>query len=460
MLAISSKGDIAMRLGSEPIGTLARAPIGGGTPREILEHVTTADWAPDGESMAIVRRVGGSFRLEYPVGNVLLANQVRKPDHLRISPDGSTAAIMVYDAEGGDFSLTLFSAGKQPRAIARSFRMVGGLAWTPDGSAVLLGAARTGSAPAIYRIDLSGRMSPAYRMPGWPQLMDTAGNGDLLVAAINSRLGITALTPFHSRLQDLAWLDGSLVADLSADGTMLLFGEISAGDGRHAAIYLRKTDGSPAVRIGFGNRFTLSQDGKFVACLRTGPKGSFAVVLPAGPGEERVLPPDGRRNEAVECHPDGRRLLITSSANGSSQTFLRPIAGGEASAVTQPGVIASKISPDGKFALARAGEKLRLIPLDGGRAQDVVSLKSGEQPCRWAPDGRSVFLAAVDHGGHSVEISRIEMSTGRRERWKQLAPVEPGAVFWGTPALSADGQSYAVSFRQDLGELYLIKNVI
>ncbi len=36
---------------------------------------------------------------------------------------------------------------------------------------------------------------------------------------------------------------------------------------RNAAIYLRKTDGSPAVRLGDGNRPALSPDGKWVACM-------------------------------------------------------------------------------------------------------------------------------------------------------------------------------------------------
>src|SRR4051812_22079966 len=58
--AISSKGEMAVLIehpGTDPV--LARVPIGGGAPREVLENVTAADWSPDGESIAVVRTDGG-----------------------------------------------------------------------------------------------------------------------------------------------------------------------------------------------------------------------------------------------------------------------------------------------------------------------------------------------------------------------------------------------------------------
>lgn len=52
-------------------GTLARAPLVGGSHREMFEHVRAADWSPDGSELAIVRRVDGRDRLEYPAGKTL-----------------------------------------------------------------------------------------------------------------------------------------------------------------------------------------------------------------------------------------------------------------------------------------------------------------------------------------------------------------------------------------------------
>jgi hypothetical protein len=58
LLSISKNGELAIRLntvghgGYARTGTLARVPLGGGTPREVLENVQDADWAANGETMA------------------------------------------------------------------------------------------------------------------------------------------------------------------------------------------------------------------------------------------------------------------------------------------------------------------------------------------------------------------------------------------------------------------------
>jgi hypothetical protein len=62
LLAVSPTGDIAVLLGAHSVsvaanaGTLARVPLEGGAPREILSNVENADWAPDGTSLLITRQ--------------------------------------------------------------------------------------------------------------------------------------------------------------------------------------------------------------------------------------------------------------------------------------------------------------------------------------------------------------------------------------------------------------------
>ncbi len=56
LMSISSTAEMAVLLDSKAIGawvsmgTLSRAPLSGGAPREVLEQVQWADWAPDGNS--------------------------------------------------------------------------------------------------------------------------------------------------------------------------------------------------------------------------------------------------------------------------------------------------------------------------------------------------------------------------------------------------------------------------
>ena len=67
LLAISSRGDVAVAL--RPTwhlfedggrGTLAVVPLVGGSPRELLEAVSYADWSPDGANLAVIHRVGST----------------------------------------------------------------------------------------------------------------------------------------------------------------------------------------------------------------------------------------------------------------------------------------------------------------------------------------------------------------------------------------------------------------
>src|ERR1700733_11837676 len=83
ILAISATGEMAILLGSTangPSGTLARVPLSGGAPREILENVNDADWSPDGSTLAVSRTMGGRSRIEYPIGTVRYENDGLPPE--------------------------------------------------------------------------------------------------------------------------------------------------------------------------------------------------------------------------------------------------------------------------------------------------------------------------------------------------------------------------------------------
>jgi hypothetical protein len=79
LLGISKSGELAIRLntigygGYARAGTLARVPMSGGTPREVIENVQDLDWAADGETWRC-RYVPENhhWRLEYPIGKVLV----------------------------------------------------------------------------------------------------------------------------------------------------------------------------------------------------------------------------------------------------------------------------------------------------------------------------------------------------------------------------------------------------
>ena len=65
--AVSPSGEVAFLRG----GVLARAPLSGGPPKDVLKGVVAADWAEGGSDFAVVRSGEGGFRVEFPVGRVL-----------------------------------------------------------------------------------------------------------------------------------------------------------------------------------------------------------------------------------------------------------------------------------------------------------------------------------------------------------------------------------------------------
>jgi len=78
LLSLSASGD--MELAIDPVsgpyfltGTMAQAPMAGGTPRSQEKDVISADFAPDGKTLALVRQANRKMQLEYPAGKVVSA---------------------------------------------------------------------------------------------------------------------------------------------------------------------------------------------------------------------------------------------------------------------------------------------------------------------------------------------------------------------------------------------------
>ena len=87
-------------------GTLAQVPLVGGAPRELLENVLYADWAPNGTDLAVARYVNGMNRVEFPIGRVIFEHSgwLNFP---RVSPRGDTVSfadaaseLMLFDSSG------------------------------------------------------------------------------------------------------------------------------------------------------------------------------------------------------------------------------------------------------------------------------------------------------------------------------------------------------------------------
>ena len=461
ILAISSTGEMAILIGPTTNGTartLARVPLSGGAPREILENVSDADWSPDGANLAVLRTAAGKNRIEYPIGTLLYQNGGLSPKWLRVSPRGDRIAFFEPD-DAGAYAVTVLDMHGKKQALSRGWQEPLGLAWSAKGDEIWFGAAKAGGEPALRAVTLGGKERILAEPPATMIVDDVTRDRKVLATVVDSRLGISSLSPGAQQERDLSWFDASRIFDISADGSTILFEELSSGGAHNPAIYLRKTDGSPAVRLGDGNRPALSPDGKWIACIvNDGPKTEL-TVQPTGAGEARNISTPGMHYERVEWFPDGQKLLFTGSqAGGGLRTYIEDVQGGVPMPVTATGVAASHVSPDGKYVTVVAGGKLNLLPIAGAEPKAALDIEPQESVLRWSADGRFLYLQQMA-GPTTVKINRLDLASHREELWKEIKPADPVGVKIVDVVVTPDGKAYAYSFQRDIGTLYLVSGL-
>src|SRR5215470_5521773 len=400
ILAISSAGEMALSLRSHPVaqflyaGTLARVPLVGGAPREILENVEWADWSPDGSTLAIVRQENGRHRLEFPSGQVLYQAD-GWIGHFRISPKADRIAFIDHPQLGDDGgALAVLDMTGKKTILSNGWDSIQGVAWSPSGDEICFTATRTGGDRSLYAVNLSGTVRLLARVPGELTLLDVGRDGDVLLTRGNDRAGMIAQAPGESRERDLSWLDWSVPGDLSADGRTVLFAETGEGGGPKYAVYLRKTDGSPAIRLSEGIGLALSPDGKW-ALARPNVAPSPLVLLPTGVGEAKSLFHDSINHLLGRWLPDGKHIVSSGNEPGHGfRLYLESPEEGKPHPISPEGVNPSVvISPKGDF-VASVGpdHKTYLYPVHGGEPVAVSGTQPDEAPTSWSADGRSIYV--------------------------------------------------------------------
>ncbi len=466
ILAISPTGEMALSLASRPkegfvySGTLARVPLVGGAPREILENVEGADWSPDGNNLAIVRDVDGRGQLEFPIEKVLYRAE-GWISHPRVSPKGDLVAFLDHPQrrdDGGSVAI-VDSAGKKT-TLSTGWDSIQGLAWSPTGDEVWFTATRTGGDRSLFAVNLSGTVRLLARVPGELTLLDVGRDGNVLLTRGNDRAGLIGLAPGETKEQDLSWLDWSTPGDLSVDGKTLLFSEAGEGGGPKYAIYLRKTDGSPAIRLGEGTGAALSPDGKW-AIGRPNTVPGPLVLLPTGVGEVKPLTQDSINHLGVRWLPDGKSFVFCGNEpEHGLRLYVQSLAGGKPRAISPEGIDPRfVVSPNGSVVAGLgADRKMYLYPIQGGDPHPVQGLEPNEVPTGWSSDGRSLFV--LRYGELPARVTQVDIATGQRKPWKNLVPADAAGIDTISGILmTPDAKAYVYSYVRTLCDLYLVEGL-
>jgi Tol biopolymer transport system component len=470
LLAVSKSNELAMILhgnhGSRLDfinGTLARAPLVGGAPRELQTGVRWADWDGKGE-LAVVQYESGRSRIVYPAGHVLYETADWISD-LRFSPAGDQIAFMdhpgLWDDRG---SVSVVDLKGKKKTLSANWESETGLAWNPKGDEVWFTAVKGGYNRALWAVSLSGKERQVMAIPGGMTLEDIASDGRVLITSMTERLAMETADGKGQGAQDVSWYDWTIAKDISRDGQTVLFEESSEPTGANYWVCIRNIKGSAPVHLGDGSVGGLSPDGKWALAVFTGAPQHISI-LPTGAGESRTITPQGvgqLQNGSAHFLPDGEHIIFTAQEpHHLMRSFVMDLSGGNLRPVTPEGVTFAdySVSPDGKFvATLDANDKVELFPLDSGSPRPIPGLEAEEIPFQWSDDSSAVYV--FQKGDVPLKVFRVNINTGKRDRLPDISPADATGVVTVGPVVSThDASRFVFSYYQVISVLYVVSGL-
>jgi eukaryotic-like serine/threonine-protein kinase len=467
LLAISRYGELAVVLhGAHRAhletegGTLARGPLAGGSPREVLEDVPWADWDANGE-LAVVHYVEGRERIEYPIGHVLYQSN-GWISHIRFAPQGDKIAFMdhpvLWDDRG---SVCLVDLSGHVSVLSPEWQSEDGLAWTPDGKEVWFTAVARGNNRELQAATMAGQVRKVLELPGGMTLEDMAPDGRALVSLDAQRVAM-ATTARDGKTVDLSWHDWNLAKDISRDGQSVLFEDSSEAAGPHYSVAIRKIDGTPPVKLGEGSAGKLSPDGKWAISILPGSPGRVTLT-PLGPGQARTIALPGLEqihNGNTYFLADGKHFTLNASEPGHAvRCYLVALDGGKPIPITPEGITGGLVSPDGQYILrANDAAVVAVYPTAGGAPHSIPNLEPGFVPVQWSENNSAIY--GYHPGQIPTKVYKVNLVNGEKILVQELQPdTTTGVVFIAPVVVARDGSRFAYSYYQVFSDLYVISGL-
>ena len=471
LLSVSRGGELALSLRPNFFspydgfrGTLARVPPLGGAPREMATDVEYADWAPDGERLAVVRADQTHAWLEFPLGQVRFES-TGWISHPRVSPSGELLAFVNHPVLGdtaGEVLVVPPNGKPEAWSTGLSLDDVLGLAWKPRGDELLVSGARPGELDTLWSLRRGSAPRVRYRSAGNLLLNDVSRDGRVLVTGRDWRQELELFHLGDKTPTSLEWLDWASVQGLSDDGAAVLSNETGFGAGDQGEIFLRNPSQPAPVKLGPGVAFDLSSDGKLALAIRQD-KEARLWLLPTGPGEPRWMDvPHLDRVTGARFFPDGKRLALCGWRQAPSQgrVWVFEIEGATLRQISPPTGCFNNIavSRDQRW-VATSGPDgvITAYPVDTGepiRANDLGPLGPGDRVIGWLKDGS---LLAFDRSSVPARIRRFDPGSRTSSLYTTLAPADPtGVPLIISVRVTPDGRTFAFHYRRMSGTLYVL----
>jgi predicted Ser/Thr protein kinase len=465
LASITNSGELIILQRHRPVSTrvwydpatLARVPLAGGTPREILEDAYAADSSAGGSDLAVMQLRGATLNVQYPLGVTACQVPLSDKPTFRIAPDGKTLAVTRH-AQGQD-RVSLFRKGSQNEDTVAEGYQVSSLAWLSGRELLFSGYKPNGNGFGLFATSDTGSPRVLARFPYDFQIQDVWNGERYLLKAQHDR-SIAMFRVGNGNERNLSWLDHTHVNGLTADGSALLISEIGQGGRRPGSVYLRKTDGAPATKLGAGVGFALSPDGKW-ALMQPAEKSELTLVPTAAGLTYTFQLPRGASLQSARWFPDGSHIALNLQTEQGLGCYLQDLQGaqprGSPHQIPNVGMPCFAVSPDSQYVAAMSGgAPPRIFRVADGAMVPLFGVGPGERPLSFSADGRFLYVARFQESPTGATLFRIEIRTGRRQLRAEIVPADASGVpridfIFITP----DGQQFAYSFHRLLNELFL-----
>ncbi len=428
-------------------GTLATMALGGGGAKELLSRVMAADFAPDGRIVA-AEYTGDTTRVHLPVGNVVYQTSDLLTS-LRVSRGGLIAVTSIGQV------IILDSVGTVKVSIDAA--NITGTAWHPDREELWYSTSEGRGAGSIVAVDPNGTRRTVWHGRAMA-LQDIASDGTALAIATDTQGGVLVQQNGSSDAKDMAWLDRSTALAVSPAGDALLLTE---GGDSGGGVYMRRLDGSPAVRLGEGVGLSWSPKGDRVLIA----KGQHQYeIVPVGAGVSRTINHPDIWSFFGWFSPDGSRLLVNGRIKDDPYRFWWM---DESGATTEAGPAGVDhwagqvpLSNDGRLiAVFKSGQSMArtvvVYPLDGGAPVPVAGMNPDEAVIRFSDDDRHLLVYNRDQ--LPARISKLDYRTGTRTVWREFAPADAaGIAGFESIAMTPSGSVVAYNYTRSLGTAFLV----
>ena len=459
-------------------GSLYRVPSLGGESRKVTDHVDSpVAFSPQGNQVAFIRQNPGAesalmvAAVDGGGERKLSARKIPDPfvsAGMAWSPDGKNIAIGAYSG-GQCYVMTVKVAdGSVQKVALKGWRHVYKVVWLAGPSELVLGAQESANAP-LQLWDISYPGGQARRITN-----DLNNYADLDVTA-DSNVLVTVLRELRSNL----WLDTRGMASqprqisFGAGTQEGLFGLVWTGEGR--ILYGSLASGSRELWVMDANgshqrQLTSDAELQFFSSPSPCPDGTILFAsgaygsanlwrIDAEGGNRRQLTHDGT-NGVPNCSPDGKWVVFNSSHGGDYTLWKLPLDGGSAQQLTNYASTYPAISPDGKqIAFDNFGNHhattIGIIPFAGGSptrtfAYDASSA-AGYPIIRWTQGGRALTYIR-DQG----DVSNIWAQPIDGAPPKQLTNFTADQIF--NFAWSNDGRQLVLARGSQTSDVVMIRN--